>query len=182
MIPRGLSSGDGCIDVRGRYMERGGISPCRWNKVIKKELVDRMVKEGHIVGNHTMNHPCLADLKTEKDLEEEVLSLDMAFYDEYKTHMKFIRPPEGAYSEFSLGVTKNLEYTNVFWSFAYDDWYTKKQKGKDYAYNKVVENLHPGCVILLHAVSESNADALGNIIDTARREGYEFKSLDYYIQ
>ena len=44
LIPRGLSSGEGCIDVRGRYMERGGISPCRWNKVIKKELVDRIME------------------------------------------------------------------------------------------------------------------------------------------
>jgi glycosyltransferase involved in cell wall biosynthesis len=44
LIPQGLSNGEGCIDIRNRYMERGGISPCRWNKVIKRELVDRIME------------------------------------------------------------------------------------------------------------------------------------------
>lgn len=144
-------------------------------------LVDRMVKEGHIVGNHTMNHPCMADVKSTEKLEEEILSLEKAFYSRYKKTMKYIRPPEGVYSEKTLAVTENLGYTSVFWSFAYDDWYRDKIRGWEYAYNKTMENIHPGCVILLHAVSCDNADALGRIIDGARECGYEFYSLDEYI-
>lgn len=144
-------------------------------------LVDRMVNEGHTVGNHTMNHPCVPEIDGNAKIEEELLSLDRAFYQRYKTHMKFFRAPEGAYSEKTLAITKNLGYTNVFWSFAYDDWYRDKQRGADYAYNKTMDNIHPGCVILLHAVSRDNAEALGHIIDTAREEGYEFLSLSEYI-
>lgn len=144
-------------------------------------LVDRMVNEGHIVGNHTMNHPCVPELKTPEAMEKEILSLDYAFFNRYNKHMKYFRPPEGAYSALSLAVSKNLGYTNVFWSFAYDDWYRDKQRGKEYAYNKTVENLHSGMVLLLHAVSCDNAEALGDIIDTARKMGYEFYSLDDYI-
>ncbi len=144
-------------------------------------LVDRMVEEGHIVGNHTMKHPCMPDIEDDGRLEEEVLSLDRAFYERYNSHMRFFRAPEGAYSEKTLAVTKKLGYTNVFWSFAYDDWYRDKQRGADFAYNKTISNIHPGCVILLHAVSSDNADALGEIIDSAREEGYEFLSLEEYI-
>lgn len=144
-------------------------------------LLDRMVNEGHIVGNHTMNHPCTADIKEVKKLEEEILSLDRAFYEKYHKHMTFFRPPEGAYSEKSLAVTQNLGYTSVFWSFAYDDWYTDKERGSDYAYKKTVDNLHPGCVILLHAVSKDNANALKDIITTAQSLGYKFLPLDEYI-
>lgn len=144
-------------------------------------LVDRMVDEGHVVGNHTMKHPCVPEIDSVEKIEEEVLSLDRAFYAKYEKHMSFFRPPEGAYSERTLAVTRALGYTNVFWSFAYDDWYRDKQRGADYAYNKTMQNLHPGCVILLHAVSRDNADALGNIIDSAREEGYEFLSLEEYI-
>lgn len=147
----------------------------------EEELVDRMVNEGHIVGNHTMNHPCLPEIKDKEQLEEEVLSLDRAFYKKYNQHMQFLRAPEGAYSEKTLAVTANLGYTNVFWSFAYDDWYRDKQRGKDYAYKKTMDNLHPGCVILLHAVSRDNAEALGSIIDSAREAGYTFLSLEEYI-
>ena len=44
LIPKGFSNGEGCIDLRNRYMERGGISPCRWNKVIKRELISRVME------------------------------------------------------------------------------------------------------------------------------------------
>ncbi len=145
------------------------------------ELVDRMVDEGHIVGNHTMNHPCVPDIGGLDKIEEELLSLDRAFYEKYGKHMKFFRPPEGAYSEKTLHVTRKMGYTNVFWSFAYDDWYRDKRRGADYAYNKTIENIHPGCVILLHAVSYDNAEALGKIIDSAREAGYGFLSLEEYI-
>lgn len=144
-------------------------------------LVDRMVYEGHTVGNHTMNHPCIPSLETKEKMEEELLSLDRAFYERYNRHMKYFRPPEGAYCNLSLAVAQNLGYTHVFWSFAYDDWYRDKQRGADYAYNKTLENLHNGEVILLHAVSADNANALADIIDTAREMGYEFRSLDDYI-
>ncbi len=146
------------------------------------ELIDRMVMEGHTVGNHTMNHPCVPEIKESGRIEEEILSLDRAFYNKYKKHMEYFRPPEGAYSEKTLAVCKSLGYTNVFWSFAYDDWYRDKQRGADYAFNKTVENIHPGCVILLHAVSRDNANALGAIIDAVREKGYEFMPLGEYIR
>lgn len=74
-------------------------------------------------------------------------------------------------------MTKELGYTNVFWSAAYKDWDTKDQKGSGYAFKKVVGQLHPGAVILLHSVSKDNMEALGSIIDEARRQGYEFRAL-----
>jgi peptidoglycan-N-acetylmuramic acid deacetylase len=147
----------------------------------ERVIVDRMVEENHIVGNHTMNHPSIPSLESVQNIEEEVLSLDRAFYAVYKTHMRYFRAPKGEYSEKSLAVTESLGYVNTFWSFAYDDWYRDKQRGEEYAYKKTMENLHNGCVLLLHAVSEDNASALGRIIDDARSMGYEFKSLDEYI-
>jgi peptidoglycan-N-acetylmuramic acid deacetylase len=75
-------------------------------------------------------------------------------------------------------VSRKLGYTNVFWSVAYKDWDTKQQKGWSYAHEKVMKQLHPGGVILLHSVSSDNLGALSKIIDDARQQGYEFKSLD----
>ena len=69
---------------------------------------------------------------------------------------------------------------SVFWSVAYNDWNVKEIKGKDYALKTVLERLHDGAVILLHSVSRDNADALPEIIDNARKQGYEFKALTDY--
>ena len=88
--------------------------------------------------------------------------------------MVFLSLPRVKYSEHSLEVSSKLGYINVFWSFAYDDWYRDKQRGWDYAYNKVMSNLHNGAILLLHAVSSDNAQALERIIVDARKKGYEF--------
>lgn len=153
--------------ITGPYLKNNG------------DLVDRMVNEGHTVGNHSVNHPSLPVLSDEK-LEEELLSLDRQFYDRYGISMKYLRPPKGEYSERTLYLSKKLGYTNVFWSFAYKDWETNNQKGAEYAYNQVMMGVHNGIVILLHAVSRDNAEALGRIIKDLKADGYKFAVLDEY--
>lgn len=142
-----------------------------------QDLVRRMVEEGHIVGNHTIHHPSLPSCD-DRRLEEEVLGLSRAFKEKFGEDMKYLRPPKGEYSERSLEITSRLGYCNVFWSFAYDDWYRDKIRGADYAYNKVLSNLHNGAVLLLHAVSKDNAEALDKIIKTVKEKGYSFGTLD----
>lgn len=142
-----------------------------------QDLVKRMVEEGHTVGNHTIHHPSLPE-KSDTEIEEEVLGLERAFYEKFGAKMKFIRPPKGEYSEKSLSITYKLGYCNMFWSFAYDDWYRDKIRGPEYAYKMVMKNLHNGEIILLHAVSKDNADALDMIIKGVRENGYEFGNVE----
>jgi peptidoglycan-N-acetylmuramic acid deacetylase len=139
----------------------------------QEELVRRMIDEGHAVGNHTINHKSLP-LLDEKELEEEVVGLDRRFSNKYGGNMVFLRPPRGEYSEKTLEITSKLGYINLFWSFAYDDWNVNNQRGWEYAFNKVTQNIHSGAIILLHAVSKDNAEALDAIIQHVRKSGYEF--------
>ena len=147
-----------------------------------EDLVRRMVEEGHIVGNHTENHPSLPTVQNDETLKKELSILSDAFYEKFGQEMRYLRPPKGEYNKRTLSLTKDMGYTNVFWSFAYEDWEQNKSRGKAYAYEKVISGLHGGAVILLHAVSKDNADALGDIIDTAREKGYVFRSLDEYVK
>jgi len=142
------------------------------------ELVKRMADEGHIVGNHTMNHPSMPSVVSVAELADEIVKLDDAYAELTGRHMRYIRPPRGEFSERTLAVSMDLGYTSVFWSFAYADWETDKQKGAQYAYDQVMPYLHDGAVILLHAVSKDNAEALERIILDARSQGFAFKSLD----
>ncbi len=142
------------------------------------DLLKRMVAEGHIIGNHSWGHPDMTRISNQKIKEElDQVKKEVSQVTTQK-EMKFMRPPRGIFSETMLIVSRELGYTNVFWSIAYKDWETNDQKGWKYAYNKVMGQLHPGAVILLHSVSKDNAEALGEIIDDARKLGYEFKGLD----
>lgn len=148
---------------------------------IKKEtdLIARMIKEGHIVGNHSTTHPSFASIDRSK-MAKEIEQTENYLRENFGYAAKYFRFPAGEYNQSALELVQSLGYMSVFWSVAYDDWDTSKVRGKDYAVEKVMSRLHPGAVILLHSVSKDNAQALGEIIDKAREQGYTFRSLENY--
>ena len=143
------------------------------------ELVGRMIDEGHIVGNHTVNHKSMPDLDDEK-IKEEIMNLHTAVYEKFKYEMKYIRPPMGEFSQRTLEIIKNLGYTTTMWSFAYDDWDENKQGRENYAKNKIISNVHKGEILLLHANSVDNCNVLDSCIKEIKQMGYQFKSLDEF--
>ena len=148
---------------------------------IKKEpdLIARMIRQGHIVGNHSTTHPSFATITREK-MVKEIEETENYLRESFGYSAKYFRFPAGEYNESALELVGSLGYRSVFWSVAYDDWDTSKVRGKDYTIDKVMSRLHPGVVILLHSVSKDNAEALGDIIDMARAQGYRFESLENY--
>jgi len=144
------------------------------------ELVKRMVQEGHIVGNHTVNHPSLPDISVE-EIKKETGQLSEDFFKLTGKKMVYLRPPKGEYSEQTLAVTKDLGYHNIFWSIALVDW-IPMPGGPEEAHRSVIDNLHNGAVILLHAVSRDNTDSLEKTIKDTRAQGYEFRTLDDLVK
>lgn len=144
-----------------------------------KELVKRMVKEGHLVCNHSTTHPSMASISDEGKFKKEFLGCEKAFKDLTGKEMpKYFRPPMGKFSELSLKRTKDLGYKTIFWSFAYRDWEPASQPSHELAKKTIMERVHPGAVYLLHAVSKTNTEVLGDVIDDLKAKGYTFKSLD----
>ncbi len=140
------------------------------------EIIARMINEGHVVGNHSDTHPNFSTL-TRSEMVKEIEALDNYLREKFGYSSPYFRFPEGACSENALELVQSIGYTSVFWSSAYADWDINNPKGKEYAYDTVTSRLHPGCVLLLHAVSPDNAAALGDIIDYAHSQGYTFKAL-----
>lgn len=143
------------------------------------DIVRRMIEEGHDVGNHTVNHKSLPEISAD-EVKSEVMNLHTAIYEEFGYEMKYIRPPKGEYSERTLSITNSLGYRTLMWSFAYDDWDENKQGRTEYGKNKIISNIHPGCVMLLHATSKDNSEILGDVIKEIKKMGYEFKSIENF--
>lgn len=147
--------------ITGDYLER------------ESALIQRMIDEGHIIGNHSVNHKSLPSITVE-EAAEEILNLHQQVEEQFHYTMTLFRPPKGEYSEKTLMLAKTLGYQNIFWSFAYKDWEVDNQMGVTAAFDKVCKGLHPGAIYLLHAVSSDNAALLGDWIDYVRAQGYEF--------
>ena len=143
------------------------------------ELVKRMIDDGHIVGNHTVNHKSMPSL-TNEEIKNEVMNLHTAIFEKFGYEMKYLRPPKGEYSERTVAYCNSLGYTTVMWSFAYDDWDENKQGREEYGKSKILDNIHNGAVLLLHATSKDNSNILDYCIKEIKNMGYTFASLDEF--
>lgn len=143
------------------------------------DLVERMIEEGHIIGNHTVDHHSMPNISIEK-LKSEIMDLHTTVYEKYNYEMTYIRPPKGEYSELTVEFCNSLGYKTVMWSFAYDDWNEDEQGREEYAMNKIMDNMHNGCVLLLHGTSKDNCNILDEVIKRIKDQGYVFKSLDEF--
>ena len=142
-----------------------------------RELIRRMKKEGHIVGNHTVHHKSMPTL-SDRDNKQEII--DCAEYCKEATGYEmdhFIRPPMGEYNEKTLKLTKSMGYKTIFWSMAYVDFDVNKQPGKQYVVEHFKKYTHTGAIPFMHNVSQSNAEALDEVITNLKKEGYQFESL-----
>lgn len=137
------------------------------------DLIERMIDEGHIIGNHTYRHYTLDEV-SESEATEEIVFLDNYMKENFQYRMTLFRFPKGEFSEKTLALAKGLGYKSIFWSFAYADWDTQNPGDKDEAYKTITDNIHNGEIMLLHAVSSTNAEILGDVIDEVKNQGYEF--------
>ncbi|WP_396652974.1 delta-lactam-biosynthetic de-N-acetylase [Metabacillus arenae] len=142
------------------------------------QLVQRMVKEGHIVGNHSWHHPDMTKINEERFKRELDSVRDKVNELTGQEGINYLRPPRGIFSERVLALSRELGYQPVFWSLAFVDWKTDSQRGWKYAYDNIMQQIHPGCILLLHTVSKDNAEALDRAITDLKKEGYTFKSLN----
>ncbi|MBO5070686.1 MAG: N-acetylmuramoyl-L-alanine amidase [Roseburia sp.] len=138
------------------------------------EFVERMIAEGHVVGNHSTTHPSAGiPSLTIEGQQKEIMDTHDYVKENFNYEMNLFRYPAGKFSEQSLAVLANCGYTSIFWSFAYLDYDVNNQPDQAKSLQKMKDCLHPGAVYLLHGQSETNAAVLGDFIDAARESGYE---------
>ncbi len=137
------------------------------------ELVQRMIDEGHVIGNYTANCSNIPDM-TSKELTNELDTLYNYVYTAYGYEMYLFRAPSGYFSEQSLAVAQSLGYRTVFWSFAYADWDISNQPELSSSLNNAIEKAHGGAIYQLSAASATNREMLSDMIDGIRARGYEF--------
>lgn len=138
------------------------------------DLVLRMVRDGHVVANHSNLHKDITKISNE-EIKKEISDLETKYNNLTGVKItKFFRPPAGTFDKRSLEVVNSLGYKSLFWSVSYKDW--NHQNSAEYAVGEVINNIHNGAIILLHAVSSANALALGKIIDNLESRGYTITS------
>lgn len=169
----------GILDVLKKYNVKAAFFVVKPYITSNKEIIKRMVVEGHLVCNHSTNHPSMAGITNVEKFNNEFIGVEKAYEEIIGTKMPmFFRPPMGKYSELSLKYTAEYGYKTIFWSFAYGDWDPKKQPTHEFAKKIIKQRTHNGAIILLHAVSKTNSEILEDLLIQWIQDGFEFKSLN----
>jgi peptidoglycan-N-acetylglucosamine deacetylase len=145
----------------------------------RPELVARMVREGHEVGNHTFDHVDGAHEPDDAVVREQIRSASAAIR-AAGAEPRLLRPPYGKDScrLARLAREAGLERA-VLWSVEAWDW---ADPPPDEIVARILRGVAPGAIVLLHdgaPPDERGRDragtvaALGEILTTLRRDGYE---------
>lgn len=146
------------------------------------DLVNRMITDGHTVGNHTYHHPDMSTISSKDKFQKEMDDVAALFEETTGQKMAmYYRPPQGKYSIDNLKMAKELGYHTFFWSLAYVDWNQDSQPSHEEAFQKLTGRIHPGAVVLLHNTSKTNGEILDELLRKWEEMGYTFGVLQDLI-
>lgn len=136
---------------------------------------ERVIKEGHIIGTHSINHKDLVKLPYVKQLHDLKYSVEVI---EGITGEKvtYFRPPFGRYNEDTIKAAKQLGLTTVMWRIASIDWELEDNPEKIIC--NVVDHLEDGAIILLHELKQT-LHILPELIRNIKNKGYSFTTLPH---
>ena len=130
-------------------------------------LLERMIAEGHQVGNHTYSHVRLISAQ-ESTVIEEIQKNNVILKNVLGDGDYWLRPP---YGMINSGQAKLVDTPMIYWTLDPEDWKwldTKK------VVDIVLENIDAGDIVLLHDFYPSSVQAALEIIDRLQPEGYVF--------
>ena len=143
-------------------------------------LIERIVAEGHEIGNHTYHHDHVSKMSTQA-LRSDILACNEALGHTVTTPIKLFRPPEGICNDAVINVCAELGMTVVIWSVDTRDW----------AHPTIAEicrnvrtNTHNGSIILMHdfiGKKSPTPEALRQIIPMLQGSGFEFVTVSQLL-
>ena len=152
------------------------------NVEANRELTARILREGHLLGNHTFNHSNFTNLFTVARLHNELAETQIAIQNAAGIAPQWFRPPMGLSNPRAFRVAQALGLKVIGWSArGFDTVSTDSQK----IVARIIRRLEPGAIILLHDGNIS-ADRLvltvKLLLANLRKRGYEVVRLDKIIK
>ncbi len=150
---------------------------------IHRSTVQRVVADLHELGNHTVDHPDL----TNPARSDEYICFELGMTEQLvkeisgATTRPFFRPPYGAYNAQVLNDAAKLGFRSVYWSIDPVDW--DPNTTADQIVSRILNspNLKNGAIILMHAGSLHEPEALPRVIEGLRAKGYGIVPLSQLI-
>ncbi len=135
------------------------------------ELVERMQREGHLIGNHTYSHLQLAGSNRDQ-FRSELIRTNEIIKEITGEEVVYVRPPYGSWDK---SFEEELNMFPVLWSIDPLDWCTDNVSN---IVKRVLSKTKENAIILMHDEYPSTVTAALQIVDVLLDEGYTFVTVD----
>lgn len=132
------------------------------------DAVKKISQAGHEIGNHSDNHPHVANLSFEKNVDQVKTCADKIEKITGKRSTLY-RGPYGEYNDTVIKAATDQKHTTIQWSLDTLD-YTGLTG--DEMWNRLKDKLKPGSIILMHNGTKHTADSLDKLIYNMQEKGY----------
>lgn len=128
----------------------------------------------HTVGSHTYSHLRL-DFLDEEETQFQLEHNQKVLSALTSNNPRYFRPPGGRFNAQAAKAIDQLNLTLVWWTVNTNDL---AGYNTDYILSKVKEGLKPGAIFLLHDGSQTTVDALPQVLDYIKSQGYQMVSIE----
>lgn len=137
----------------------------------RREVVEKMSEDGHLIGNHTYGHVQLDAINVEC-AKDEIAKTNEIIKEITGEYPIYIRPPYGCWNR---ELESQINLTPVLWTLDTSDWNTRDVER---IVNYVVEEVESGDIILMHDIYDTSVAAALEIVDQLQAKGYVFVTVD----
>lgn len=135
-----------------------------------KDILQRMIKEGNEIGNHSYNHKQLTTLSS-SELKDQIDRTQNAIMEVVGSRPKIMRPTYGSYNN---KLKTQVQMPMILWSIDTEDW---KNRNAEKISSHVIENARDGDIVLMHDLYDSTAEAVEIIVPALINKGFQLVTI-----
>lgn len=159
------------LDQLKKYDAKATFFVLGKNVELNPHIYERVVAEGHKIGNHTYSHQKGWATDTSQYIQ------DVDFANDF-VHSNLFRPPYGRVKPSQLRVLKQ-RYKIVMWNVLSMDYSRRVSPRK--VVNNVINHIQPGAIIVFHDSRKAERNlryALPRVLEAISQKGLKFKKID----
>jgi peptidoglycan/xylan/chitin deacetylase (PgdA/CDA1 family) len=125
------------------------------------ETFQRIIAEGHTIGNHTLSHSHSTGFLSASKMTAEIENCDTIMKNVGNIKTNLYRPPFGVTNPNIAKAIKRTHKTSIGWNVRSLDTIIDDEKK---IYNRITKSLRKGSIILLHDTSEKTYRVLADLL------------------
>ena len=139
------------------------------------EIIQRIIAEGHQIGNHSFDHKQFITLSSTQ-LQSEINKTNNILEEIIGEPPSVIRTP---YGEVTDKIKETVDMPIILWDIDTLDW--KTNSSADKVYNSIISKAQDGDIILMHDIFPICVQATKRVIERLKEEGYVFVTVETLI-